>query len=172
MPFPPGAFRSCGWPRLPVGVRPSSTAGARCPCVPRAVACGFEVLPRHEFHRQEDSVGLGGDELVQAYEVPVQDVRERPEFLLEQIKGTGTETKEGLDRHSPVAFPVVRFVDHTHSAVANAPHDFVPRRSPPGEQVALTCRGLHLAQFPLAGIRPPTGRTPNQPSVRQKVFRT
>ncbi len=99
-----------------------------------------EIPARDELHRQEDAVGLGRDEFVEAYEVAMQDVRERPEFLFEQVKSARTETKERLDRDSPVLLAVVGLVDDAHSPVADAPQHLVPRGPRPGQQVALVGR--------------------------------
>ena len=96
-----------------------------------------EILPRDELHRQEDAVGLGRDELVEAYEVAMQDVRERPEFLFEQVESARTEAKERLDRDSPILLPVVGLVDDAHSSVADAPQHLISSRPRPGKQVAL-----------------------------------
>ena len=91
----------------------------------------------------------------------MQDVRERPEFLLEQVKGAGAESKERLDRDAPVSLPVVGFVDDAHSPAADAPHDLVARRSPPRDESLSRAAGCTRASLPLVGTGPPTdGRRP------------
>ncbi len=99
-----------------------------------------EIPAGDQLHRQEDAVGLGRDEFVEPYEVAMQDVREGPEFLLEEVKSAGTETKKRLDRDSALLLAVVGLVDDAHSPVADAPQHLVPRGARPGQQFAFVGR--------------------------------
>jgi hypothetical protein len=57
-----------------------------------------EVHAANELHREEEVVGLGGDELVETNEVRVVDVCQRPKLLLEELQGRTAEVPQSLER--------------------------------------------------------------------------
>jgi len=51
------------------------------------------------------------------------DLRQRPELLLELKDGLGTRLEQGLESHEGLAFPVIRLVDHTHATGTETTQD-------------------------------------------------
>ena len=103
----------------------------------------------HEFHREEDLVALGDDELVQVHEVRVVHVGQRAKLLLEEVERRRIEARQRLESDELAAFAVERFVDDAHSALAEAPPYFVSGRTLP---VRLANRP---ASHPRARVPPP-----------------
>src|ERR1019366_3877808 len=95
---------------------------------------GPKVDSAHELHREEDATGVGHDELVEAYEIAVADIRQGPKLVLESVEGVRAEIQQTLERDSLSAVVIDRFVHDTHAALADNAHDLVACRPPPGHR--------------------------------------
>ena len=90
---------------------------------PRLLNEGEEVGPVDELHREEDVVSLRDDELVEAHEVRVMNVGERPKLLLEPKEGRRGEAEQTLQGDDLTPLAIERFVDDAHAAFADPTYD-------------------------------------------------
>src|SRR6185436_20710001 len=84
-----------------------------------ATDVGEEVHAVDELHREEPLLAVGR-ELEQRAQVRMRDVRERPKLLLEAVEGLRRHAAQRLQRNEAVALAVVRLVDDSESARAEA----------------------------------------------------
>jgi hypothetical protein len=75
-----------------------------------------------QLHREEPLVAFR-QQLVQRDEVPVRDVGERSEFLLEAVEGGGVDVAQRLQRDRLIPLAIERFVDDAEAAGAEAAAD-------------------------------------------------
>ena len=74
-----------------------------------------DVGPLDQLHGEEP-LAVVGDQLVEAHEVRVADVGQRPELLLEEKQASGSCLMGGLEGHDLLPLPVVHFVDRPERA--------------------------------------------------------
>src|SRR5262249_29884648 len=82
-----------------------------------------EIHPADELHREAGMVAVADDELVEAYEVFVPDIRERPKFALEAIERLRVERLKHLQCDGMTPFAVEGLIDDAHSAFAELVDD-------------------------------------------------
>ncbi len=101
-----------------------------------------EVRSRNELHREEDAIGVRREELVQAHEIGVLDIREPPELLLEEVQGGRVPAEQRLYGGLLPALSIVDLVDDAHSAPSDAAHDLEASVARPVERISGGARGL------------------------------
>ena len=78
-----------------------------------------------ELHREEPGA-LVADQLEESDQVPVLDVLERAELLLQTEERLAVEGAQHLERDADVALAIERLVDEAGSPLTQATHDFEP----------------------------------------------
>jgi len=71
------------------------------------------------------------NEFVEADQIGVTDVGERPKFLLEEVERRGIEVQQCLERDPLAALPVEGLVNNAHAARSKAADDLVADRPNP-----------------------------------------
>ena len=105
---------SAGWPATPVPFRRDHPG-------PRI---GEEVDPLDQLHRDEPVASVR-DQLIQAHQVGMGDVRQCSEFILEAIEFGRAGGPHRLQGHDPIPTAIVGPIDNSHPAMAQFPEDRV-----------------------------------------------
>jgi hypothetical protein len=139
------------------GGSPEAELGARGLLCPRPLHMRQEVRAANELHREEDAIGVGHHELVQAHEIAMIHVRQRAKLLLEHVERCGRDMEQRLERDGLSSLAVPSLVNDPHAPLAKAAHDFVARGPlPVGEQRRRLRRSRTKGHHHILIIRAPT----------------
>ena len=95
----------------------------------RAAHVAAEIDPLDQLHREEPLRPLG-DQIAEAHQVGMADVRDRPELALEPEQQVGVDDGQELERHGHRVGLVERLVDDAHPAPTEESHQSKPRGPP------------------------------------------